>query len=231
MGRALHRRTFAALTASVLAGCVSVPNDASNDDAANDSEPDGDEPSTDGSDETDPDGTGCSTESVDSPDPYPDLRIEPDDGPDGAEVSVCARPVQEFSDVTPATIAVELTNVGDEPTEYFFGVSPPYGGVFAAHQDRDAALYLVPDDREHVEPDEGLVPAEPTEGCWRAGAAMSVEDIGLAETIDPGETVREEYTLLAAPGGECLAPGTYRTEEDSYDPVGETWGFEITLSG
>lgn len=226
MVRALHRRAFVASALSLVAGCVSrSDDDSSSDEPANDGNGSGNRSNDDRRDRS-----AC-RQSVDSSDPYPDVRVESDEVPADADVSLCARPVRPFDDDGSAKVAVELTNVGERTAEYRFGVSPPYGGVFAAHQDRDAALYLVPDDREHVGPDDGLVPAEPANGCWRADAVMAVEDIGLPATIDPAETIREEYTLLAAPDGECLTSGTYRTEQEHYDPIEGGWGFEVTLSG
>lgn len=226
MARALYRRAFVAVGCSLVAGCTSLSvGDSSADEPSNDGN--GGAVGSDGG----PWGRFICSQSVESPDPYPDVRVESDEISPDADVRVCARPVRAFDDEEPARVAVELTNEGDSTVASLFDVSPPYGGVFAAHQDRDAVLYLVPDDREHVGPDGALVPAEPADGCWRAGAAMSVEDVGLLKAIEPGETVREEYTLLAGPDGECLASGTYRTEVERYGPVEGGWGFEVTLSG
>lgn len=97
--------------------------------------------------------------------------------------------------------------------------------------DSNAALILLPDDREHILPDEDFqfVPDEPTEGCWQARRIYGANDLGRSRVLGPGETFSGGYTLLAHPEGDCLAPGTYRIEEH-YSPLDATWGFEITLS-
>ncbi|WP_248518075.1 hypothetical protein [Salinarchaeum laminariae] len=223
MHRSPSRRAFAALAATAVAGCLSVPNrHASNDEPANESDPD------DNSGLRDRVQTNCTT-SMASPDPYPDLQIEYDDVPEDAGVAMCVQAVQPFTDDSPAKIAVELTNVSDSSATYGFGISPPWGGVFAEHVQQEATLIFVPDYREHVG-SEGLIPQRATDGCWRAQSLYSGEDIGLTATVDPAETIREEYTILAAEGSACLTQGTYRSEEAHYDPVPDAWGFDITLS-
>lgn len=215
MRRSPSRRAFAALGLSLVAGCVSLSDgDSSNDGPPND---------------VGRDRSTCS-QSLESPDPYPDIRVDSDDVPADADVSVCVWPIEPFTDDSPAKIAFELANESDSSAEFGFGVTPPWGGVRADPRSGPEGLTLVPDDRTHVVPAEEIVPAEPTDGCWRAQSSISVNEVRLAETIDSGATVREEYTVLAGRLGKCLAPGTYRSERNAYDPVGEPWGIEITLS-
>lgn len=220
----LDRRSFAALLSGLTVGCLADGEDEPSDD---DTAP-GSGNESDGS----ADSGSCGPSTTTSPDPYPDLEFEPDPVPDDAGVDICIEPVAGFTDDQPARFAVALTNESDERQTFDFTVSPPYPPYPPRHQDSDAELMIVPDDREYVTPRDGtFVPDEPSEGCWRALERPGGLDVGLEETLSPGETIREEYVLLGAPDGECLAPGTYRTETERYDPVGyEHWGFEITLS-
>lgn len=214
MNRSPSRRTFAALAVAALAGCVSLPGD----DSANDE-----------STLREHVQLNC-VESIESPDPYPDVQVEYNDVPDDADVSMCVQPVEPFNDDSPAKIAVELTNVSDDEVAYTFDVSPPYDGVSADQEQGDGGLILIADFHERMSTTGGIVPSEPTDGCWRALHEFSAGDYDVTESIVPAETVREEYTLLADPESECLALGTYRSEEEAYDPVGGQWGFQITLS-
>lgn len=224
MRRSPSRRAFAALAASAVAGCVSVSDgDSSNDNPVNESDPGDDSLSLRNHVQL-----NCTT-SLESSDPFPDLQIENDDVPQDADVAMCVQPVEPFTEDSSAKIAVELTNVSESSAEYGFGISPPWGGVFAEHVQQEATLILVPDYREHVG-SEGLIPQQAADGCWRAQTLYSGEDIGLNATVDPAETIREEYTILTAKDSACLTPGSYRFEEEGYDPVSGTWGFEITLS-
>ncbi|GAB3691807.1 hypothetical protein GCM10028857_29640 [Salinarchaeum chitinilyticum] len=224
MDRSPSRRAFAALAASAVAGCVSLPNgDSSNDGPANESDTE-----NGSSGIRDRVQTNCTT-SLASPDPFPDLQIESDDVPADAEVATCVEPVEPFTDDAPAKLAVELANVSDSSAEYSFGVSPPWGGLWSESMVDGSMLCLVPDDREYVARPEEVIPARPTDGCWRAESVIEVEAIGLTQTVDPGETIREEYTILATEDSPCLTLGSYRFEE-AYDPVSTAWGFDITLS-
>lgn len=215
MPRSPSRRAFAALAVSALAGCLS---DSSSD-------------SANGGDQNGSDPESSCTQSIESPEPYPDIDIASDPVPADVDVSICVTPIEPFSDESPARIRFEFTNVSEQRQEYGFGFSPPFSPYPADHLDADAALLVLPDDREHITPHEGsqFVPEEPTDGCWRARTGYGANDIGRGRELDPGETLSGEYTLLASPEGDCLALGTYRTEQDYY-PDEATWGFEITLS-
>lgn len=219
----LDRRSFAVCLGGLTTGCLTDGGERPSDDS---------QPGS-GSEREQPNGPGsCGRRTSTSPAPYPDLAFEPDPVPEDASVSICIEPVSPFTDEHPARFAVELTNEGDSSLTFGFAISPPYPPYAASHRSEAAELVILPDYREYVTPRDGtFVPDEPDDGCWRALERPGGLDKGLEETLEPGETIREEYVLLGAPDGECLVPGTYRTENERYDPVGyEPWGFEITLS-
>lgn len=225
MSSPLTRRELSALALPLLAGCLSTSNANEPDgNESNDDDPDANE-----SDAEAPDPPTCTT-SIESPDPYPDIQIESDPVSDEANVRICVTPIEPFTDESPARIAFELTNTGDSAQEYTFGFSPPFSPSPAEHVDTDEALLTIPDDREYLSGGSEFVPEEPTDGCWRALSSYGADDIGRSRAISPGETLREEYTVLAHPHGDCLVPGTYRSEKEYAAFVDGTWGFEITLS-
>lgn len=223
MNRKFIRRDVLVLLPTLTVGCLS------NDRGGQENTSNG--PSGDGTPGSDGD-RSCGDSTIESASTYPDVSLRPDSVPDSASVDVCAEAVEAFADDHPARIAVELTNQADSEQTFNFTVSPPYPPYAATHEEAAADLLLIPDYREYVTPrDAEFVPDAPTDGCWRALERPGGLDVGLERTLAPGETLREEYVVLAAPDGECLAPGTYRTEVDSYHPTGgDSWGFEIELS-
>lgn len=227
MKRTFVRRDVLAILSTLTAGCLSGGRDGQ-DGSPNGTSDDG----TPGSGEESGAADSCGDSTMESPSPYPDVSLRPDPVTDSASVDVCVEAVEPFTDEHPARIAVALTNEADSEQTFDFTVSPPYPPYPAEHEDAAAELLPIPDYREYVTPRSGeFVPEAPTDGCWRALERPGGLDAGISRTIAPGETLREEYALLAAPDGECLAPGTYRTEVDSYHPTGgDPWGFEIELS-
>lgn len=217
MPRSSSRRAFGALAVSALAGCAGL----SGDDSSNTTDQNG----------TDNDPLPPCEQSIESPDPYPDVSIESDPVPEDTDAAICVTPTEPFTDESPARIRFDLMNVGEAQWEHGFAFSPPFSPTAAEQSDSDAALFVLPDDREHVDGGEDFqfIPDEPTYGCWQARRGLGYNDLLRPRTLAPGETLSGGYTLLAYPETPCLEPGTYRTEQERYLNQ-EPWGFEITLS-
>jgi hypothetical protein len=219
----VKRRTYLATAAGVvaaLAGCTGELADSGGTD------PDRTEPPTDG---TTGDGT-TGDEPTDGADdgngiedgggfPYAVTGIEADDPPVEA-VTVDATAPENFSTDHPARVEVAFTNEADESRTFQFGSLVPWDGIYGAGRDGNASLLLAPTD--------GVVPGEPTDGCWRATDGIALPAVMRSETLDPGETVSREYALLAAHDSDaCHPPVTYRFESEHY--LGGGWGFDVTV--
>lgn len=171
-------------------------------------------------------------------DSFPTVSADGDSVPSRYDADIDVRAVDQFSADSPARLRVTYTNTGDSEREVEFTISPPFPPYAGRATDDDARLALIPDFREYVEPhprpaaDEAnpFVPDEPDDGCWRAKAAVSGEDVGLTRTLGPDESVEGEYALLAHPKSEsCLAASDYRFEDPHYFETDEPWGFTVSL--
>jgi hypothetical protein len=185
--------------------------------------------------------SGCLQHSMENPssgvgESFPDVTVESDPTPDGRDVTVVVN--RAFAASTPAELRIAYTNTGDSEREVGFTVSPPFPPYVGEATDGPGRLSLVPDDREYVDPHprpsdadgDPFVPDTPTDGCWRAKAAVAGEDVGLTRTLEPGESVEGSYTLLAHPESDaCLAAGDYRFEDPHYFGTDGPWGFTVSL--
>jgi hypothetical protein len=143
------------------------------------------------------------------------------------------------TDDSPARVHVELTNAGSETVTILY---PPTGPVqpWLGHDDGDAALCFVPDDREAISvgsdvEKEDLIPEGPSEdGCWRARSAFAILGTAARTTLIPGGSISETYTLVAsARNGGCLPDGEYEFTDSVSRKTGpryESWDWSFSVS-
>lgn len=75
-----------------------------------------------------------------------------------------------------------------------------------------------------------LVPAEPTDSCWRASHDPGWHLPERIRELAPGETVSEHYTVLAAPGNDpCLPDGEYVFTGDRLLSGAADWTFSVVV--
>lgn len=128
---------------------------------------------------------------------------------------------EQFTEASPATVSVELTNTGDSEYTSTGGPTIPLEPQRTEGEESSDVLYLVPEDGygvvvisedyETLEPDARFVPTEPEDGCWKAASAnMGIVGPGEIITLDPGDSHVQEYVLLAHPDNDgCLERDTY----------------------
>ena len=122
---------------------------------------------------------------------------------------------RQFGDERPAALDVVVANASETPTTITAGGVPPLSTPCTRHTDGDALVCLVPDGRSADQTGaeyRDLIPETPDEdGYWRISGSFTVPDVGVVFTLDPGETFRGSYAVLAGPAAErLLARGTYR---------------------
>ncbi|NGM70879.1 hypothetical protein G6M89_18045 [Natronolimnobius sp. AArcel1] len=128
----------------------------------------------------------------------PDISVGVDTPAEGVHLDIEIR--HEFTADHPAQIRVIIGN--NAPTERTFAYGPrPLS--HGEHSDRDARLLNDWESLEHYSsPD--------PDGCWQAEAAIGGEPMEERVELDPGETVTEEYVLVAPHEADpCLPHGVY----------------------
>lgn len=156
-------------------------------------------------------------------DDFPGIRTETE-APDSDNGFTFNGDVIEGFDVdSPARVRLRVTNDSDEEREFGFYATPPFSSYGGEQRNGDAELHLVPDDRDQLmsvdetgEPDE-WIPSRPQDGCWQAMTEHRPvpPDIDRRfESLDAGEAVEHEYTVLSSPKNEdCLPAGEYVFED------------------
>lgn len=130
---------------------------------------------------------------------------------------------EEITEEDPFTIEFKLANEGTEPLEVFSGAPWPFGVIWmdrSESDDQSVTLWTdAYEDSSHVF----------TEGR----EAVEVEDIGLQETLSPGESVTETYELYH--DTPHLEEGVYRFDieprveiNDSFESI--AFEFEFRMS-
>jgi hypothetical protein len=220
--------TLLALGTVGLAGCVGEDSPTTDDDRSptTDGGPSGDDGSngssgsngsTGGNDSggTRPRGTGGPAVAVVDTDP-PGDRVEHR----LAVRRAAATPTH------PPRVRISATNRGSETLE----LGDSRDVLFAYRYDTDDHLVLLP-----ASDDYGAVP-----DCWRLTDPVAVTEEYRVTTLAPGETVRRDLDLYAAPGDACLPVGEFRFET-SFDvatadeglgsdgSTRSTWGFSLSL--
>lgn len=139
---------------------------------------------------------------------------------DSSSVSLDATVLEPFDPDHPARLQLTLANRTDDQL-LSLGVRRGIDGPFTAirgHRREDGRELLVfyrgrELDRYALcaESSETPVPDEPVAGCWRPRCSEGLEIISThgRVTLEAGETLTGEYTLLDGFDEGCLAPGTY----------------------
>lgn len=151
--------------------------------------------------------------------------------------------LQGFTASHPATVEVSFRNKTDRARTFPFGPSPPFSGLVGTPPDRDDEhLVLVPDrsfghaDFYDTEEPHGrldvpseVVPAEPTDDCWRALGLIENEPVQTTRTIEAGATLSNTYTVLASAEAGCFEAPRYCFQSNSLFGDRGKWGFELVL--
>ncbi|MCG1003434.1 MULTISPECIES: hypothetical protein [Halobacterium] len=166
---------------------------------------------------------GCTSAPADSADgsgfPYALVNVQTDDPP-VADATVEVSVTENFSTDHPARLDVAFTNDGDESRTFVFGSLVPWDAIRGGHEDGDATLLL--------SPNAGVTPDEPSDDCWQATDGVALPAVMREATLDPGETVSREFSVLAAHDSQqCHPTGTYRFEDSNY--LGSGWGFSVDV--
>lgn len=129
--------------------------------------------------------------------------------PTPADFSFEARVLSESPEDSPPRVAVDLANETDHEVVVGDGALLPFTNFHST----DGALALVPDDREHVFAVNGdrLIP-ESRDDCWKLGANVAVNDIGLQTALEPRASATTSFRILASSSNPCPDAGTYRFE-------------------
>lgn len=147
---------------------------------------------------------------------------------DGTEdVSLSAGISRPSTEDHPAALGVSFRHDRNEPTTYQSGHNIPFSGAEVRHTERDASLLLGPWDNHEVSID-----YRRTDGCWRAEPWGVVPDYFQAVTLDPCESVRWQFDLVAPRESEqCVPPGRY-TRSDTLDnrDTGESFSIVLTVT-
>lgn len=169
---------------------------------------------------------------------FPSVTARPDEVQPSRDARIDVEVIRQFSTTSPAWLRVAYTNEASVEREVVYATTVPFPPHPGQKVDGDGKLSLVPDVRENVQPHprppspapDPFVPTGPTDGCWRATASVSGNDIGLIKTLAPDETITGRYIVLAHRESDtCLAPGTYRFEDANYFGRSHPWGFDLEL--
>lgn len=198
----MKRRAFlGAVAATAVAGCTGVTGD-------------------DGTDSTSGDGTtrtttdrfgnyfGYNLDDVETADPPAD------------DLSVDVSIVENFTPDHPATLRVAFTNEADEERTFQFGSLVPWDALWGSREEGPGELLL--------DPNAGVAPDEPGDDCWRATDNVALPAVMRSKTLESGETVSREFSVLATHDSEtCHEQGTYRFEDEGYLQHG--FWFEVSV--
>lgn len=148
----------------------------------------------------------------------PDVETGVDEPTQDVRLNVELR--REFSESYPGKIAVIVGNGASEYREFEYPPSPISHGE---HESLNAHIKADYSATEYDEP--------PDEGCWRSPDPLGGEPSLTTVELEPGESISEEYILVAPSDDEyCLPDGIYQFEssvtvhpkDDSQDDVSDT---------
>jgi hypothetical protein len=118
----------------------------------------------------------------------------------------------------PARVAVRLTNAGDRPGGFRFGVTPT---------DRDAGPVLVPtESHPGVDPEVAPELERDSDGCWRLVEPEPSLPLAGRVMLPPGGSLSGEYALVARAGAGCPPPGRYGFGDDQRPLTLAVWPTE-----
>ncbi|WP_435345659.1 hypothetical protein [Haloarchaeobius sp. HRN-SO-5] len=129
-------------------------------------------------------------------------------------------------EASPVRLWVGLTNTQDWTERFVFDGAVPFDG-FVGRPARTGIRRDVRDDEEG--PELWLVPRDdptfdevrpdaPTDDCWRGRSARTEPPERRFVSLDPGDTVGQEFVLVTPPdAAACLPAGAYRFASERYD--------------
>lgn len=215
--RALLNALGASAAAAATAGCIGATGG-----------PGGNDTTTDEHDSTTQQTTGNETTTGTTVEPATRMDVTDvalDSLPKDIDASVDVTAAQDVTESHPAVFEIAVTNTADAERTWQFGAIVPWSSLYGDQTAGKRTVLLAPGGEEN-----DVVPDAPQpDTCWRATDAIATIQVVKQKTFAPGETKRATYAFLAGPESDCLAPGTYRFEDNNY--LGETtWGFEVTLA-
>lgn len=163
---------------------------------------------------------------------YPQLQIERVHSPSEATVDFGVEIESGFTDESPATVRLRVTNTGNSSLTYVHGPSLPYPPAVGTSNAGDAKMYLVPEDETGIASDTSLIPKKPTEGCWRATSeTFPVYEMTASRSLQPGDAVTGTYVLLSSPENDPCLPASEYTFSASpvIDERTYEWQFDVAI--
>lgn len=133
---------------------------------------------------------------------------------DSDRIDVGAAVLEEPTDDRPAIVELTVTNRHDVDVPVVPGERS--GGPLEnlPHFEGQAGEVVpFPVDPAHLDLQEGSLPDEPVDGCWRwpGDVTVAVEDRPFEVRLGPGETYRIRHRLYQAGDAGCFPDGTYTT--------------------
>lgn len=140
-----------------------------------------------------------------------------------------------------ARIEIGFTNDAETARTFEFGSLAPFSDVRGTGP---TSLLLIPNVSgigvvdENGDGDTVLIPDEPGKNCWQAEDGLVLPEVLVTPTVEPGETLRESYDVVAAANASgCLPSGDYRFAQRVDEVIGEgeteplsRWGFSLSIS-
>jgi hypothetical protein len=164
-------------------------------------------------------------------------EVRADEVPESEDVALGLELERNFSESMPARLSIRFTNTSGRKRTFEFGGTPPFSSFHGTVVGGNAQMILVPDDYEYVGivsydggAVETVVPSQPIGGCWKAKNRIIGNDILVDRELNPGESIRMTYTVLAHHENDsCLESGEYRFVSQNYFSNGSSWGLTVTV--
>lgn len=141
-------------------------------------------------------------------------------------VTLDATVIDSFTESHPGRLRLTLTNRTDDlllSLGVRRGIDGPFTAIRGSRRDDERELLLFYQGRDLdsyvlcAESSETPIPETRVDGCWQPQCATGLEVISThgSVVLDPGETLRGEYTVLDGFDDGCLASGTYAFSDDA----------------
>ncbi|ELZ89362.1 hypothetical protein [Haloferax sulfurifontis] len=137
---------------------------------------------------------------------YPRITVAEGSQPSKEPFQLSVEKLRDFSSDAPAQIRSSFENLSPEAQTVGFGSIQPYSSIWS---DGQGWLVLIPSDRQVQNhafgTDEQIIPDRPVEGCWQTNLVHFVlPDVLRWQSLDAGECIQTEYTVLHYPEREIL---------------------------
>lgn len=163
---------------------------------------------------------------------FPEIQVT-ENALDSPLLSPTAEVVRPFSNERPASLRLGVTNEDTARRTFQCGVPKPFVDV-QNDLDDEHRMHLIPEDERgllHDSEDSPIVTSEPDDGCWRVNPTGATSQILDGFRLKPGESITNEYVVLAAPdSAECLPPDDYHFETTLWaDDEEMQWKLTVTV--